>query len=63
LTQAELGARTGLDDTYISRLEHGRFGVRWATVIRIMRALDADLHLLADAFNEAEKQEPRPRTT
>ncbi len=53
LRQDELGARLGIDATYISQVENGRRGVRWHTVMRFLRALDADLYQLADAMTEA----------
>jgi transcriptional regulator with XRE-family HTH domain len=47
LTQKELAARSGTDDTYISRVEHGRIDVGWTTLLRLLTALDADLGDLA----------------
>jgi predicted transcriptional regulator len=61
-TQKELAVRSGFADSYISRVEHGRLGVRWSTVMRLMRALDADLHQLADALAKVEQQQdPSPK--
>lgn len=45
-----------MDATYISRIKRGRRGVQWRTVQRFLLALDADLHQLADAIAEVEKQ-------
>jgi transcriptional regulator with XRE-family HTH domain len=56
ITQRELGARAGTDATAISHMETGRRGVHWITLIRLLRALDADLHQLADTVAEAKKQ-------
>jgi len=53
VTQEQLAALLGMDATYISRIERGRRGVQWLTVQRFLRALDADLHQLADATTEA----------
>jgi DNA-binding XRE family transcriptional regulator len=61
LRQDELGARLGIDATYISQVENGRRGVRWHTVARFLRALGANLHQLADTIAEIEKQDPQPK--
>lgn len=61
ITQRELGAHLNLKHNYISEVEGGRRSVRWITVRRILGVLGADLHQFADAFNEAEKQQPTPR--
>ncbi len=50
LTQEEFGARVGMDATYLSQLENGHRGIRWATVMRILRALDMDLTDLAEEY-------------
>lgn len=52
LRQDELGARLGIDATYISQVENGRRGVRWHTVMRFLRALDASLADLASAVED-----------
>lgn len=53
LRQDDLATRLGIDTTYISQVENGRRGVRWHTVMRFLRALDADLRQLADAIEPA----------
>jgi len=50
LTQEEFGLRVGMDATYLSQLENGHRGIRWATVMRILRALDLDLTDLAEEY-------------
>ena len=55
ITQGELAARMGIDLTYISRIERGKRGVRWHTVLRFLTALDSDLHELASAVDHAKK--------
>lgn len=55
ITQKQLAALLEMDATYISRIERGRRGVQWLTVQRFLRALDADLHQLADAITEAQE--------
>lgn len=57
ITQEQLAALLEMDATYISRIERGRRGVQWLTVQRFLRALDADLHQLADAITEAKEAE------
>lgn len=47
MTQEELGSRIGIDPTYISRVEGGRINLRWGTLQRFLRALDATLADLA----------------
>jgi DNA-binding XRE family transcriptional regulator len=54
ITQEELARRVQMDPTYISRIERGRRGVQWLTVQRFLRALDADLHQLAEAIKDQE---------
>jgi transcriptional regulator with XRE-family HTH domain len=58
ITQKEMSTREGLDETYVSRVEHGRIDVKWSTLRRFLRVLGADLHQLADAITDAEKQAP-----
>jgi transcriptional regulator with XRE-family HTH domain len=48
ITQKEMTEREGLDETYVSRVEHGRIDVKWSTLIRFMSVLGTDLHQLAD---------------
>ena len=47
ITQEEIGARVGIDPTYISRVEGGRINLRWGTLQRFLCALDATLADLA----------------
>jgi transcriptional regulator with XRE-family HTH domain len=61
LTQKELAGSSGTDDTYISRVEHGRIDVGWSTLQRLLAALGTDMHQLADALVEAEQQDPPPK--
>jgi transcriptional regulator with XRE-family HTH domain len=56
ITQEELAARVRMDPTYISRIERGRRGVQWLTVQRFLRALSADLHQLADAIEQQQRE-------
>jgi transcriptional regulator with XRE-family HTH domain len=54
LTQADMAARAETSNTYVSRLEIGQRDIRWSTVMRLLDALDADLHQLADAIERAD---------
>jgi transcriptional regulator with XRE-family HTH domain len=49
LTQEALGDRLGTDATFVSRIERGQRGVRWATLLRILRALDVSFGEFAAA--------------
>jgi transcriptional regulator with XRE-family HTH domain len=49
LTQKQLGARAGTDDTYLSQVEGGHRDIRWSTVTRLLLALNATpAHLAAE---------------
>jgi transcriptional regulator with XRE-family HTH domain len=61
MTQSEVAERAGTDDTHVSRVERGLFDVRWTTFRRLLEALGADMHQLADALLEVEQQEPPPK--
>ena len=50
LTQEQFGERAGMDATYPSQLENGHRGIRWATVMRMLRALNLDLTDLAEEY-------------
>jgi transcriptional regulator with XRE-family HTH domain len=54
LTQEELASRVDIGATYVSQVENGHRGVRWHTLLRFLRALDADLRQLADAIDHVE---------
>ncbi len=60
LKQEEVATRAGIGITYVSQLENGHRGARWHTLRRLLHALEADLHQLADAIAEVEKQDPPP---
>ena len=53
LTQKQLGARAGADDTYLSQVEGGHRDIRWSTITRLLQALDATF---ADLAAEVERQ-------
>lgn len=57
LTQADVAVAAGFDGPYLSRVEGGERDLRWSTVLRFLDAIGADLHQLADAIAEVEKQD------
>jgi transcriptional regulator with XRE-family HTH domain len=59
LTQKVLAERAGTSEAYVSNIEGGRRDARWSTTVRLLRALGADLHQLADAVAEVERQAKR----
>jgi transcriptional regulator with XRE-family HTH domain len=61
VTQEEMAVRLGIHSTYVSQVERGRRGARWHTVLRFLDALDCNLHKLADAISEVEKQDLPPK--
>jgi transcriptional regulator with XRE-family HTH domain len=54
LTQGQVGARAGTDDTHVSRMERGQFDIRWRTLRRMLGALNASLADLGDAIDHVE---------
>jgi transcriptional regulator with XRE-family HTH domain len=48
LTQEELAHRMRVSFQYISQVENGHRGVRWATVERFLDGMNASLHDLAN---------------
>jgi transcriptional regulator with XRE-family HTH domain len=58
ITQGDLAARIGIDLTYVSHVERGKRGVRWHTVMRFLRALDASLGDLTTAIENDNPPSP-----
>ncbi len=56
ITQKEMTEREGLDETYISRVEHGRIDVKWTTLLRFLRVFGSDLYQLADAIERVKRE-------
>lgn len=54
LTQEALAARSGIDVTYVSQVENGRRGVRWHTVMRLLRGMGMRVSDLAAEIDKAE---------
>ncbi len=52
MTQEQVADELGADATFVSRIERGKRGIRWPTLIRFLRVLDADLHQLADEIDK-----------
>jgi transcriptional regulator with XRE-family HTH domain len=50
ITQKVVAERMGTSEAYVSNIEGGRRDARWSTVVRLLHALGADLHQLADAI-------------
>jgi transcriptional regulator with XRE-family HTH domain len=50
LTQVQAGERVGIRSTFLSEVERGNRGLRWHTLLAILRAYGADLRDLADAL-------------
>jgi DNA-binding XRE family transcriptional regulator len=59
MTQKQLAARAGADDTYISQVETGRRDIRWSTVTRLLLALGVSVTDLATAIEHQERTPPR----
>jgi transcriptional regulator with XRE-family HTH domain len=55
ITQKALAERAGTSEAYVSNIELGRRDARWSTLVRLLYALDADLHKLAKAVAEVEQ--------
>jgi transcriptional regulator with XRE-family HTH domain len=54
MTQEQVADQLGTDATFVSRIERGKRGIRWPTLTRFLRVLEADLHQLA---NEIDNQD------
>jgi HTH-type transcriptional regulator/antitoxin HipB len=52
LTQEQVAERMGTSSTYLSRLEAGQRDIRLSTILRLLDALGADLHRLADVIDK-----------
>ncbi|HTC60561.1 MAG TPA: helix-turn-helix transcriptional regulator [Solirubrobacteraceae bacterium] len=56
LTQEALAERSGIDVTYVSQVENGRRGVRWHTVMRLLRGLGMSV---SDLGAEIDRQQDK----
>ena len=53
LTQVEAAKIVGIRSTFVSLIERGERGMRWHTLLALLRAYGADLRALADALDRA----------
>lgn len=51
LTQVQAGERVSIRPRFVSEVERGNRGMRWATLLKLLDAYSADLHDLADALD------------
>ncbi len=58
LTQGQLAERIGIDLTYVSRVERGKRGLRWHTIMRFLRALDTSVADFAAAIQRHDRTTP-----
>jgi transcriptional regulator with XRE-family HTH domain len=59
LTQKELGARAGANDTYLSQIETGQRDIRWSTITRLLQALGATTaELTAEVERQSQPEDP-----
>jgi transcriptional regulator with XRE-family HTH domain len=57
LTQKALAQRAATSEAYVSHVETGRLDLRWHTLRRLLRALDASVSDLGDALDVAERED------
>lgn len=51
LTQQQAAELIGIRSTFVSLIERGERGMRWHTLLAMLRAYGADLRALADALD------------
>ena len=54
LTQVEAAGTIGIRSTFVSQVERGERGCRWHTLLKFLKAYDADLATLAIEIARAE---------
>jgi len=52
LTQKQAAEIIGIRSTFVSLIERGQRGMRWHTLLAMLRAYGADLRTLADALDQ-----------
>ena len=52
ITQEELASRAGTTGTYVSLVENGHRGVRWHTVMRLLRAMSVSARALGSEIDK-----------
>jgi transcriptional regulator with XRE-family HTH domain len=53
LTQQQAAEIIGIRSTFVSLIERGQRGMRWHTLLAMLRAYGADLRALADTLDNA----------
>jgi transcriptional regulator with XRE-family HTH domain len=53
LTQVEAAELVGIRSQFVSEVENGRRGMRWATLLKLLGAYGANLHDLGEALDRA----------
>ncbi len=61
LTQKELASRGATNATYISLVENGHRGLRWHTIMRLVRAMNTSAGELGAEVDEQERLARRSR--
>ena len=61
LTQKELASRAATNATYVSLVEKGHRGLRWHTIMRLVRALGMSAGELGAEVDEQERLAQRER--
>jgi transcriptional regulator with XRE-family HTH domain len=54
LTQVQAADRIGIRSTFVSQVERGERGCRWHTLLKFLKAYDADLATLATEITRVE---------
>lgn len=62
LTQEELASRGATNATYISLVENGHRGLRWHTIMRLVRAMNMTASDLGGEVDEQERLASRARS-
>jgi len=56
LTQVEAAETIGIRSTFVSQIERGERGMRWHTLMAHLDAYHADLRLLGETIERAERE-------
>jgi transcriptional regulator with XRE-family HTH domain len=56
ITQEELASRAGTTGTYVSLVENGHRGVRWHTVMRLLRAMNVSARALGVEIDKQRRE-------
>jgi transcriptional regulator with XRE-family HTH domain len=54
MTQVQAADRIGIRSTFVSQIERGERGCRWHTLLKFLKAYDADLATLAEEITRVE---------